>query len=430
MDTTLKSIVQSLIQSIDVLNYLLKDHHRRTAIIAWHLGKAHGLSEKSMSNLVLAASLHDIGALTTVERDQLIKMDIEDPHPHARLGSYMLNSFEPFKDISKIIFYHHWPYTLDSSPIKDMGEVPFESYIIHIADRIDILIDSDIPIIGQVDVITQKITSLSGSLFHPIAVKVMETISPIDSFWLDIDNMSMKEVLDLAIAKEYNIELSLDLLEQLAFTFSKVIDCRSKFTATHSFGVSAVAYEIAKLVGYTDEKCREIRVAGMLHDIGKIGVPSEIIEKNGPLTDKEKKHLNTHAYFTNIILKDAQGLKEIAEWAAHHHETHDGFGYPDQYKKESITEEMDIIAYADIFTALSENRPYRNGLSAERIKTILEDEFKDKHGGKIFDIVKNNIDKINKTCELAISDGVMRYEIYESMIKKYSEETMKSSVIG
>lgn len=117
----------------------LKNHHRRVAIISYHIGKAYGLSEERLNNLVIAAALHDIGALTVSERDELIKMDVENPQPHARLGSYMLDSFAPFHEISRILYYHHWSYNRDDQWVVTKGKVPVESYILHVADRIDIL---------------------------------------------------------------------------------------------------------------------------------------------------------------------------------------------------------------------------------------------------------------------------------------------------
>ena len=103
MATTLKSLIMSFTKSVDLYNFLLKNHHRRTAITAYQMGKAYGLNEEKLSDLVIAAALHDIGALTVSERDELIKMDVENPQPHASLGSYMLDSFEPFHKISKIL---------------------------------------------------------------------------------------------------------------------------------------------------------------------------------------------------------------------------------------------------------------------------------------------------------------------------------------
>lgn len=421
MNTTLKTMLSSFIQSIDVFNCLLKDHHRQTAVIAWHIGQVMGLSTKEISNLILSASLHDIGALSISERDELVKMDIENPHPHSRLGAYMLDSFQPFEKISQIIFYHHWSYDNDSNFITERGPVPLESYIIHVADRIDILIDPETPILFQENRIKEKIKSYSGSLFHPDVVNAFEQICSKTSFWLDIENLPMHDLLRDSLHEDLNITMDLDLLENLAFTFSKVIDCRSKFTASHSFGVSEVAYEIGKRTGYSESKCRKLRIAGLLHDVGKICVPNEIIEKDGPLTPEERTTIKKHAYFSGVILRGDKSFEEIANWASHHHESHKGNGYPNNYSAKQISEEMDIIAYADILTALSENRPYRKGLSIDKISSILE-EFREDHGSKILDIIQADLPSINNICRHAIQDGLMRYDIYESLVKKYEHE--------
>lgn len=419
MATTLKSLIMSFTKSVDLYNYLLKNHHRRAAIISYHIGKAYGLDRESLSNLVITAALHDIGALTVSERDELIKMDVDNPQPHARLGSYMLDSFEPFHKISEILFYHHWRYDMDDQWVEGKGEVPIESYILHVADRIDVLINTSIPVLVQRDSIVEKICSYSGTLFHPDVVKTFETESQKDIFWLDIDNLSMFNVLELSISDSLVIDMNMDLLEQFAYTISKIIDSRSKFTISHSFGVSAVAFEIARLMNYSEEKMRQIRVAGLLHDIGKIAISNEIIEKNGELSATERTNIQTHAYFTDLILKEIDGLDEIAEWAAHHHENHDGSGYPENLTENNITEEMDILSYADIYTALSEDRPYRHGLSLEEIEYILERQFKNKHGEKVYQVVIENISLIDGVCKAAIRDGNNRFQIFEEMVQKY-----------
>ena len=239
---------------------------------------------------------------------------------------------------------------------------------------------------------------------------------------MDIDKLSMDDVMEKAISESLTVELDLDLLEQFAYTISKIIDCRSCFTTSHSFGVSAVAFKIAQILDYPEEKQRELRVAGLLHDIGKIAIPSELIEKNGKLTPTERTNVQAHAYYTDVILRDLDGLNGITAWAAHHHENHDGSGYPENLTGNNISEEMDILSYADIYTALSENRPYRTGLSQEEISVILKDQFKDKHGEKIYQIIIDHLSAIDDVCKSAIRDGENRFEIYEEVARKYENE--------
>lgn len=422
MATTLKNLIMSFTKSVDLYNYLLKNHHRRVAVISFHIGKAYGLNEERLSNLVITAALHDIGALTVSERDELVKMDVENPQPHAWLGSYMLDSFAPFHEISRILFYHHWSYDQDDQWVLDKGKVPIESYILHVADRIDILLDATAPALVQRDDVKDRILSYSGTLFHPNVVDAFVSEAHKDSFWLDIDHLTMDDVMEKTISKSLTVELDMNLLEQFAYTISKIIDCRSSFTISHSFGVSAVAYKIAEILDYSEEKKRELRVAGLLHDIGKIAIPSELIEKNGKLTPAERTNVQAHAYYTDVILKDLDGLDGITNWAAHHHENHDGSGYPENLTSNNISEEMDILAYADIYTALSEDRPYRVGLSQEEISVILKEQFKEKHGKKIYNIIIDHLPAIDEVCKSAIRDGINRFEIYEEVARKYENE--------
>ena len=243
------------------------------------------------------------------------------------------------------------------------------------------------------------------------------------SFWLDIENLEMDSILEVSISKDYEIDMTMDLMEQFAFTLSKIIDSRSKFTISHSFGVSEVAYKISKLMHYPEDKCRKIRIAGLLHDMGKIAIATEIIEKPDVLTDEERADMQIHPYFTNLILKNMEGLGEIVEWASCHHENHDGSGYPKSLNKNTISQEMDIISYADIYTALSENRPYRQGLSAKEIMEVLSEEYIEKHGREVFEVVETHLMYIDDVCKSSIQDGVTRFQMYEELLEKYLTET-------
>lgn len=393
-NTNLKEIMTSFIQSIDVVNYLLKNHHRRVAVIANAIGKAFGLSPNQLQNLVLAASLHDIGALTVSERDQLLQMDIEDPHPHAILGAMMLSPFSYFKDISKIIKYHHI-YWEDRLEVTAEGEeIPVESYLLHLSDRIDILIDSDMWIIDQIELIRDQIIALKGSLFMPDGVKAFVGIANTEQFWLDIDNVQMNQLLDGVLTDDTAIPMTIELLEELAFTLSRIIDYRSEFTATHSYGVAMVAFELGRLYGLDPVTCHKLKIAGFLHDIGKIAIPTEIVDKPSKLNPSEYNQMKAHVYYSHMILKSIKGLDDICNWASLHHERLDGTGYPFHLKLPNFTKETEILAYADIFTALTENRPYRDGKNDERVLRIIRDDVVPQLGGDIYALIEDNIEDL------------------------------------
>ena len=152
---TLKELALPMIKAIDSFNLLLKSHHRRVSVISYNIGKALNLSNDELLELVIAASLHDIGALSVQERDMLIKEDVTNPAPHCVMGARMLASFPVFDDIAQIIKHHHIKYQ-DSLQMEE-GKLLSLSHIIHLADRVDVIISQDEFILNQKKTITDKI---------------------------------------------------------------------------------------------------------------------------------------------------------------------------------------------------------------------------------------------------------------------------------
>ncbi|WP_320034498.1 HD domain-containing protein [Halarcobacter sp.] len=126
---TLKELAIPMIKAIDSFNYLLKSHHRKVAVISYNLAKELNLKEEEILELVIAASLHDIGALSVRERDMLVQEDVVNPEPHCIVGHCMLSSFEAFNNIAQIIKHHHIKYE-DSLNMTD--EKYFSQVILYI----------------------------------------------------------------------------------------------------------------------------------------------------------------------------------------------------------------------------------------------------------------------------------------------------------
>ena len=119
-------------------------------------------------------------------------------------------------------------------------------------------------------------------------------------------------------------------------------------------------------------ECRKIEIAGYLHDIGKVYIPLAILEKQGELNDKELLQVREHSYMTGEILSAFSELGDIVNWAANHHEKLDGSGYPLHLSGDYLQLADRIIAIADIFTALTEDRPYRPGMSRQQALRLIE----------------------------------------------------------
>jgi HD-GYP domain-containing protein (c-di-GMP phosphodiesterase class II) len=114
-----------------------------------------------------------------------------------------------------------------------------------------------------------------------------------------------------------------------------------------------------------------MRIAGLLHDLGKLSIPNAILEKSGPLTKEEQLTVRQHTFFTYRILERIERLENVAQWAAFHHETLDGKGYPFRRDVSNMPLGSCVMAVADIFVALAENRPYRQKLPKDTIVNIM-----------------------------------------------------------
>ena len=176
-----------------------------------------------------------------------------------------------------------------------------------------------------------------------------------------------------------------------------MIDFKSPFTATHTTGVSASAKIISELFGLTESEVRNMEIAGNFHDLGKLTIPNSILDKPAKLTKDEFAIIKCHTYYSYQVINSIQGLETIAEWAAYHHENLNGNGYPFHYSANELTIGSRIMMVADIYTAISEDRPYRKGMSKDEIFKILSDATaKNNLDSRIVETLFDNFDEINE----------------------------------
>lgn len=173
-------------------------------------------------------------------------------------------------------------------------------------------------------------------------------------------------------------KLSLHIVETLA----EAIDAKDTYTHGHSKRVAEYSAKIARRAGYSEDKCAEIYMMGLLHDVGKIGIPDAVINKPGRLTEEEFGLIKTHPPKGAKILGNIEEMPELATGARWHHERYDGSGYPDGIAGQQIPEAARIIAVADAYDAMTSNRSYRGLMPQENIKREIE-----KGKGKQFDPV-------------------------------------------
>jgi len=246
------------------------------------------------------------------------------------------------------------------------------SQIIFFADSLERMLDRNIYILHQRHKIDSKITEETGKGFHPDVVELFMSFAEREEFWFDVTSRRLYSLL-LHSGPNRRFEINLNNLYPIAETFSNVIDFRSRFTSTHSAGVASTALTLAKIFGLSETEVSYMEIAGLLHDLGKIAIPNRILEKPGKLTQEEFEVIKSHTYYTYSVLNTIQGLQEIAEWGAYHHERLDGGGYPFHCQASDLSLGSRIMMVADIFTAVAEDRPYRRGMSQKEVVRILKD---------------------------------------------------------
>ncbi len=368
----LLDLFMALSRSIDLIDPHIGNHNKRVAYITGCLAYCMGLGPDDITKTVIAAALHDIGVLKDIDYEELIDFNYKGGIDyHSTMGYRFLNSCELTKNLAPIVKYHHIRYS-DKNNVSDSNSILLAADIIHVADRVDVLINYEEDLLSQKDYICKSIQQHSGDRFNPDVVKCLLSISNKESFWFDLQFNNIEKSLKNHII--YNPFLTLEQIHDVAKLFTKIIDFRSRFTATHSTSVAIVARELGRLLNFSERECLMLDIAGHLHDIGKLAIPLSILEKNDKLTPDEWKVMKTHTYFTYIVLDhiDNPVFKVINEWAALHHEKIDGSGYPFKIDIKDLTVGSRILAVADMFTALAESRPYRNAMDDDMIKNELK----------------------------------------------------------
>ena len=161
---------------------------------------------------------------------------------------------------------------------------------------------------------------------------------------------------------------------------ANMVELRDPYTSGHERRVGIIAADIAREMGWSDEQCKNLQLIGLVHDIGKISIPSEILSKPRKLTSLEYEMVKTHAESGYEILKDIEFPLPIAKIIRQHHERMDGSGYPQGLKDQQILPEARVLAVADVLESMASHRPYRPALGIEvAIKEI------DDHKGILFD---------------------------------------------
>jgi HD-GYP domain-containing protein (c-di-GMP phosphodiesterase class II) len=368
-DLSLLNLLLSLSDALDLASPELSQHQMRVAFASWEIARESGLDTDTLDTLFIAALLHDVGALAPEEKIAIQRSTLQYYDDHCVLGERLLRQVRILAPGSAIVRLHHRP----ARKWQEVEQTPvaLASQILLLADILERSIDRSRFILHQQEEIVARISSLSGQTIAPEAVAHFLPVAAREDFWLDLVSPRLYSIL-IRSAPLRGRTIGLVDLKPVSAMFRDMIDFRSPFTATHSSGVATSAAALARLYGFTEFEVELMEVAGNLHDLGKLGIPTRILEKPGKLDAEEFAIIRQHTYHTYTVLVSVEGLQGIAEWGAFHHERLDGSGYPFHLDASSLNAGARIMTVADMFTALAEDRPYRPGMCKDELLGIIK----------------------------------------------------------
>jgi putative nucleotidyltransferase with HDIG domain len=244
-----------------------------------------------------------------------------------------------------------------------------------------------------------ELEARSGNWFEPALVEACERASRRPGFWTMLDSPELgPAIVDLSPGDDRQ-PIDDDYLDDIAAAFAKVVDAKSPYTRGHSERVALFTDLIAEALGLPDEHRRRLKRAALLHDIGKLGVSNQILDKAGKLDDIEWAAIRHHPALGEIILSRIGAFRELSRIAGAHHERLDGKGYPRGLSAEDIDLDTRIVTTADIFDALTAERPYRAAMPISRAFEIMTGDVGTALDPACFAALKGAIGRLDQAAE-------------------------------
>lgn len=345
------------------------NHGMRVAYIAGRIAEELSMKDENMFDLVSYSLLHDNGIMNArvKEYDFGNSPQLETYPEHCVEGEKNISSF-PFLHMQKnVILYHHEHY--DGSGFFGVSgrDIPLYSNIIALADIVAVkhsmcMTDDDIT----------ALIDKESHWFDPVVREAFHETSASVEFWLGMDDMFVQSSL-VAMLPEVSTEMDFKQVRNISQIFSRIIDAKSPFTGSHSRGISEKTGFICQYYEFDEKTYWKMRIAADLHDLGKLAVPNEILDKPAKLDRSEFRAIQAHPFYTRKVLEMIKRFEDITEWASNHHEKLNGSGYPYGIDESRLDFNSRILACVDIYQALTEDRPYRKGMSHGEAIKIMSD---------------------------------------------------------
>ena len=369
-------LLNTLSSSLDyVENEIIKtarNHGKRVAVLTNLMAKEAGYPQDVLYALTQSAVLHDC-ALAEYLKDELSRgnksLDETNMYEHCVAGEKMMTKLPFYHMVRGTVLFHH--ERADGKGALGLTDdmVPLYAQLLHAADMVDVRFSLETMDREKFEAIHDWINKERGNAISDKSADLFIKAISFDSL-MSITGENCRKAVK-AMIPELSDEIPIEALREISSFFAKITDYKSNFTWRHSIGIAEKAESMGQYYKYDKETCDKLYIAGALHDIGKLLISNDILEKPGKLSNTEYKEIQNHAMGTWKLLSAVGGLEEITSWASLHHEKLDGSGYPFGYKADKLGKNERLLACLDIYQALVEQRPYKAGLSHGEAMAIL-----------------------------------------------------------
>lgn len=414
-----ENIVGLIQRTLNEVDPRLVDHGICVSYIVSRMLEVDGeFSEEEKQNICILSVLHDIGAYKTEEIDRLVQFETSDVWEHSIYGYLFLRYLSPLKEWSEAILFHHVP--VEELPSL-RPEIRKAAQVINLADRIEIFSRNrkgkDSPK-EMSSLAMEYLERLRGRQFSNEVVECFKKAEIKFSIFDRLlgQSMEFQEVLP-------KIRLSEEECIKYLIMLIYAIDFRSQHTVTHTITTTCISCCCARYMGISAEQIDRIQYGALLHDLGKIGIPVEILEYPGKLSSQAMNVMRTHVDITEKILGGTVA-PDVARISLRHHEKRDGSGYPRGLKEEDMTMEEQIVAVSDIVSALLGTRSYKEAFSKERTLKIIQGMSDEgKLNPKVVSVMQEHfseiIEEVVENCAPALEKYYGIQSEYRRLLVKY-----------
>lgn len=357
-----KAIIGILRRAFNCVDKRLMDHGIRVAyIVSRLLRKVPEVSPEKLRDICFLAAMHDVGAYKTEEIDRMVQFETEDIWEHSIYGYLFVKNFTPLHEMAPAILFHHTPWAVLKEKAGVGPENRHIAQLIYIADRLDIWMNTERrPYREFLELVSRERDIRFDSRLIDLMGEEHFTFFSAEEIEQDAVFQRMQS------AASFSHEEIHGYLRMIIYS----IDFRSHHTVTHTMTTTSISNELAVLMKLDPEYCNQVVCGALLHDLGKIGIPVEILEHPGKLSPQAMAVMRTHVDITAGIFAGSIPLP-IQKISLRHHEKLNGSGYPLGLRAEDLSIGERIVALADIVSALAGTRSYKEAYDKERIVSIV-----------------------------------------------------------